>query len=67
MEDWKERLAELQQIEDCRIEQSESVAVTPKQHKRKIEFFGKLFILEYFESWVENGEVKLRLNLTECK
>lgn len=66
MEDWKERLAELQQIEDCRIEQSESVAVTPKQ--RKIEFFGKLFILEHFESWVdESGEVKLRLNLTECK
>lgn len=64
MEDWKEKLGSLREV--SRHDLAPSATITPKH--RKLEFFGKLFILEHFESWIdENGEMKLRLDLTECK
>lgn len=63
MDDWKEKITNLRQV--SRYDLAPSV-ITPKH--RKLEFFGKLFILDSFESWIdENGETKLRLHLTECK
>lgn len=64
LEDWKEKLGSLREV--SRHDLAPSATITPKH--RKLEFFGKLFILEHFESWIdENGEMKLRLDLTECK
>lgn len=63
MEDWKEKLDSLREVSRYDLAPA---TITPKH--RQLEFCGKLFILEHFESWIdENGEMKLRLDLTECK